>query len=265
MSYIVEGNLNFFDELNNSLDIEENEYKSEVDDNLCLITYQPLTLHNIELMCGHKFNYTPLYLDLVNHKQKFNEMEDGPSNLNSNEIRCPYCRKTQIGLLPYYDGCQLPKIHGVNFVDPCVPIMYKMCNFLIPNANFDPNGENPKETTIYNEGNCKYLKCFKRGLPINFCSGVLKGPNYGDAKSYCCHHKKNIIQKYKMEKKEKKEQEKEQQMKEIKEHQLKMKEQQLNNVNIGCIGIIKSGTNKGKFCGCKIISENMCNRHLKNL
>jgi hypothetical protein len=36
-----------------------------------------------------------------------------------------------------------------------------------------------------------------------------------------------------------------------------------NNVTIGCIEILKSGQNKGNPCGCKIILDDLCNRHFK--
>ena len=34
-----------------------------------------------------------------------------------------------------------------------------------------------------------------------------------------------------------------------------------NEIFIGCDEILKSGPNKGKPCGCKIVSENICKRH----
>jgi sRNA-binding protein len=34
-------------------------------------------------------------------------------------------------------------------------------------------------------------------------------------------------------------------------------------INTGCIEILKSGQNKGKQCGCKIILDDLCNRHFK--
>ena len=30
---------------------------------------------------------------------------------------------------------------------------------------------------------------------------------------------------------------------------------------MGCIEILKSGPSKGKKCGCKVVSDNMCKRH----
>ena len=75
MKYNIEGNIDFFAELYKSLDDEDNQNKTAEDDNLCLITNQPLTEKYVELNCSHKFNYIPLYNDIYNHKKKYNNME----------------------------------------------------------------------------------------------------------------------------------------------------------------------------------------------
>ena len=105
--YNIEGNIDFFSELYKSLDDEDNNHKVESDNNLCLISNQLLVDKFVELNCGHKFNYIPLYNDIYNHKKKFNNMEGNGSLLKMNEIRCPYCRKKQVGVLPYYDNVNL--------------------------------------------------------------------------------------------------------------------------------------------------------------
>jgi hypothetical protein len=56
--YKLEGGIDFFAELYKSLDIEESD-----ENNMCLITNQPLTDKFVSLNCGHKFNYIPLYND----------------------------------------------------------------------------------------------------------------------------------------------------------------------------------------------------------
>ena len=116
--YNIEGGIDFFSELYKSLDIEENNQKIEEDNNLCLITNQPLLDKHVKLECGHKFNYIPLFNDIKNHKQKFNNLEGCNSKLKTNEIRCPYCRYKQNGVLPYYEELNIQKINGVNFYDP---------------------------------------------------------------------------------------------------------------------------------------------------
>ena len=54
--YNIEGGINFFDELYKSLDTTNVE-----EDNICLISNQVLVDKFVELNCGHKFNYIPLY------------------------------------------------------------------------------------------------------------------------------------------------------------------------------------------------------------
>jgi len=73
--YKIEGNVDFFAELYKSLDTKEFEEKIEDNNNYCLITNNPLTDKHVSLNCGHKFNYIPIYNDLVNYKTKFNYME----------------------------------------------------------------------------------------------------------------------------------------------------------------------------------------------
>jgi hypothetical protein len=204
--YNIEGGIDFFSELYKSLDDEDDEdNKKNNCDNLCLITNGSLEENFFKMDCGHKFNYTPLYLDIKNHKQKFNGMEGNSSRLNKNEIRCPYCRKKHKGVLPYYEELGLPKIDGVNYIDPNyktntnTSAYYNKCQFLIPNPNFNPNGPNISETNIYSSINCKFYMCFHMGTKINFQYGIESGENYGDDKHYCWHHKKQMIKKYKNE------------------------------------------------------------------
>ena len=50
-------------------------------------TKKQLTDKFVEMSCGHKFNYIPLYYDILNHKKKFNNMEGSTTRLKQNEIR----------------------------------------------------------------------------------------------------------------------------------------------------------------------------------
>lgn len=296
--YTIEGGINFYEELYKLLDIEE---ELEEDNNLCLISNNKLVDNFVTLDCGHKFNYVPLFLDTKNHKQKFNGMECNSGRLQTDEIRCPYCRNKHKGLLPYYEEYGLDKIHGVNFIDPNFKAYnnsstYKLCDFLTNNPEFDPSGNNPSETTSNNSGNCKFIKCFGSGTPINSNYGIIEGENYGDNKNYCWYHKKVIIKKYKQEFKQKANDElkkakliAKEEMKKVKdEEKQKAKEEKQktkigkkqkpvaenvvlgptiitdssgNEVSLTCIQILKSGQNKGKHCGCKVYYENLCKRH----
>ena len=212
--YNIEGGIDFYSELYKSLDIEENEHKTEEDSKLCLITNQPLIERHFEMDCGHKFNYLPLYYDLKNHKQKFNGMETSTSHLKIDEIRCPYCRIKHKGVLPYYEELGLAKINGVNDININLKTNnglhseYKPCQFLVSNPNFDQSGNNIVEIAEYNSGNCKFFKCHHIGSQINyfFSKGQYKKGNYTvdypetvveDDKYYCWTHKKQMIKKYK--------------------------------------------------------------------
>jgi hypothetical protein len=292
--YIIEGGLDFYEELYKSLDIEETIEKTEEDNNLCLITNQLLTDKFVKLNCGHKFNYIPLFLDFKNHKQKFNGMEGSSSKLATDEIRCPYCRTKQNGVLPYYEELGFPKINGVNHINPLAiskPTSYKTCEFVSINTEFDPSGNNPIEFNSNNSGNCKFIKCYHTGTKLGDVE------NYGDEKHYCWQHKKEMIKKYKKEIKDKqkeqakkaKDEEKQKAKKAKEDAKDKAKEEKQKakksiktkpsietenvvigetniidlTINTGCIEILKSGQNKGKQCGCKIILDDLCNRHFK--
>jgi len=203
--YIVEGGIDFFAELYKSLDDEENNNKNEEDNNKCLITNQPLTDKFVELSCGHKFNYLPLYNDVLNHKKKFNNMEGSATRLKQGEMRCPYCRKRSTGLLTYYEELNLPKVVGVNHIDSnydgytdTIPTnsYYKKCEYLTPNIHFNFNSENVVEVykSNLNLEDCKYIKCSYMGTQIDYPSNF---DNYGDDKHYCWNHKKMVIRNYK--------------------------------------------------------------------
>jgi hypothetical protein len=287
--YNIEGGIDFFSELYKSLDIEDS--KENIDyDNICLITNQPLIDKYVSLNCGHKFNYIPIYNDLINHKQKFNYMECSSRKLNTNEIRCPYCRKKQQGLIPYYEELGLKKVNGVNFYDPyCKISMYNKCEYKYPNDNYDPT----KPETEINTPYLNNLKCHFSGFQIAIYNSQnpLEPINYGDTKCYCYTHKKMMIKNYKYQEKEKEKLEKKQakeldkqkkilekkQAKELEKQKKILEKQKMKEASnlkkismsenvvlnqTGCVQILKTGLNKGKSCGCKIFSDNMCKRHL---
>jgi len=303
MKYNIEGGLNFFEELYKSLDDDDDDNNIE-DKNVCLITNKPLCEKFVEMSCGHKFNYIPLYLDIKNHKQKFNGMEGSSSRLAINEIRCPYCRTKQNGVLPYYEDLGLEQVLGVNWFDnkyynsnSSYSTTHKKCEFLMPNPTFDPSNNYVAETSEYNNGNCKFLKCYNLGSQIGYQHGTVESENYGDAKFYCWIHKKLVIKQYKktiadkakeqaknaklLAKEEEKQKAKEEKQKakeekqKVKEEKQKAKEEgkkktKIMNENVvlgpvvlgqGCIEILKNGINKGTTCGCKLYQDNMCKRH----
>ncbi len=306
--YDIEGGIDFFSELYKSLDdITDEELEPG---NICLITDQPLSEFFVTMKCGHKFNYKPLYFDIKNHKQKFNNLESASGRLSHSELRCPYCRNKQMGVLPYYEELGLPKVHGINYIDPNHKSTHSLssykdilspCEFLTPNEWFDPSGNDIVEISDEIDVNCKFHKCGHLGSNIkcfNGASGTIE--NYGDNKSYCWLHKKQIIKTYKHAKVTKAREEckaaklkikeeiyqakelEKQQAKEAKQQakEAKVKKQKVVYKNIvigpsimakvsddteiiGCGEILKAGPNKGCKCGKKIYFDNVCKRHLR--
>ena len=147
-NYIIDGDPDgsvendFFTQLKNILNRNPNDETNNHDEirldddenNYCLLTKEPLDDIHIKLTCGHKFNYVPLYREVV--MQKTTGMSSTgyyySHSLKRNEIKCPYCRTVQDKLLPYleYDGVN--KTIGVNqpktlsmSVQTCSHIEYK--------------------------------------------------------------------------------------------------------------------------------------------
>ena len=116
MNYNIENGLNFYDILKQSIAVNESEKNEEV----CLISNTPFEERFFTFECGHKFNYGPLFKDIYNHKKKYNHMEHHKEHLYMNEIRCPFCRKKQSGVLPYYSELPFDKVHGVNYINPSI-------------------------------------------------------------------------------------------------------------------------------------------------
>ena len=97
--------------------LQDNTNETNTED-LCLITNENLEDNYIKLKCGHKFNYLPLYNEVVHQKTK--KILDN-SKLKINEIKCPYCRTINDKLLPYYKYYSVKPILSVTH-----PINYAM-------------------------------------------------------------------------------------------------------------------------------------------
>ena len=118
MNYNIENGLNFYETLKQNIAAQSSENENATDEGLCLISNTPLEDRFFTFECGHKFNYEPIFKDIHNHKKKYNYMEGCKGRLNMNEIRCPFCRKRQTGVLPYYADLSFSKVHGVNYINP---------------------------------------------------------------------------------------------------------------------------------------------------
>ena len=102
MNYVIEGNFDFFKELNS---VDDDNHL----DNTCLISHLPLIHNSILLPCSHSFNYLPLYKELCLHNNKTN-------------IRCPYCRSATTTFIPFIPLPGVVKVIGVNSPEKvCMP------------------------------------------------------------------------------------------------------------------------------------------------
>jgi len=276
MKYNIENNIDFYNELYSSLYDNENtdfsiciendnKDNNSNDSDLCLISNTPLVYNFVELKCGHKFNYGPLYKDIFNHKKKFNNMEQIKSKLKQNQIRCPYCRNVQDELLPYYENFGYPKEHGINFFD---------VNKANNNYGDYVNPNNQCQYQIINldsSGNTHAHQCHHYG----YVHYILKTKFKNDTK-YCYTHKVAVIKQIRESIKQAKKNEKlEAKNKKIEEKtKLKMVFLQkkiegnankiINNDNDDakfCNVILKSGKNKGTPCFANIFKHCLCKRH----
>jgi len=291
-NYIIDNNINFYEELYKSLD--EPEPTTEIE--TCLITNSPLTENYVQLECKHKFNYVPLYNDILIHKKTFNRLER--RMLDAREIRCPYCRNIQKTLLPFYKMDGIKEEHGVNYFDETLATKKTY---------------NSSEYSGYFQGTCAYVGTAtitdgENQIIQNVCckNNQVKKLDLDD-KTYCMFHKYQVIkdhqkkekqkakdqskqiakeakeqanlivQKAKQILKEAKEQAKKEVKKEVKEAKQKEKQAIASsdklNVNLseniiieptpedGCTQILKTGVKKGQTCGCKKHQNNLCLRH----
>lgn len=120
MNYKIEGNINFHTELMKAISEDELD---ESKDGTCLITNAPLDENHITLECKHKFNYLPLYKEVV--IQKSNKYSNDVAVLSVKEIKCPYCRNIQQKLLPFISTIPgVERMFGVNS-----PEKYSMFNY----------------------------------------------------------------------------------------------------------------------------------------
>lgn len=161
--YEIEGGVDFFKELkqfglsNQPAAASSSSSSSSTDEAevRCLITHEKLRKDHVVLKCGHRFNYVPLFKEVLfqkcsllpkNLSAKIITTYTKPANtaalptntntnqqsnvasilynssynlettkLNYNEVKCPYCRAITHNILPYYPYPDVCKVKYVNF------------------------------------------------------------------------------------------------------------------------------------------------------
>ena len=101
---------------------EEPEPEPESEEPACLITNEPLNAFHIMLGCGHKFNYEPLYQEVIRQKGRLG-MHNYYEKIGIHQIKCPYCRTLSNQLLPYIGPHPtIKRLNGVNApASMCMP------------------------------------------------------------------------------------------------------------------------------------------------
>jgi hypothetical protein len=226
VKYIIEGGINFYEELYKSFD--EPDIEAEETDNLCQITGLPLVDRFITLECNHKFNYSALYKEI--YKQKFIFNTYTCSTLTDSEqvkfkdakkdyfIKCPYCRNIQFTLLPYYDDMEHEKRYGINSLE----MTQSDSNYLIKpkhnNYSFMSYGY------TFSNGTCCKVLGNVDGKDI-YCSAKMSSLVVEMNKSFCCQHIRSEVKQYNIEKKKKEKEDLKKQKEDAREALKKQKEE----------------------------------------
>jgi hypothetical protein len=218
LKYNIEGNIDFYDELYKSLDLDD-----EKDENTCQITGSNLLENYVTMECNHKFNYESLYKEICRQKFDF-KTYDSISLTKKDQIRlkeskldyfikCPYCRNIQFTTLPYYEELGLEKKYGVNSIDP----LLRNTSSLYKNSESSGNYYGSENYTYF-----LYGVQFKKGVccymsKLNSNSNT-ENSNYTKTHticskyvafipdtefSYCKFHYKNELKEYKIKEKNK--------------------------------------------------------------
>ena len=165
---------------------------------LCNISCEPLVRHNVTLVCGHKFNYEPLYHEIKSQKKPRQGLafpaKHSKLKLNVRQLKCPLCRNIQHFILPWiplYTNC--PKLYGVN--TPKIYSMYlNKCNHILKYGK--NKGEICDKQCNDEKCNLHMGKIPKEGAeycPAIIKSGINKGKICGCAvkqNGFCNRHNK---------------------------------------------------------------------------
>jgi hypothetical protein len=300
--YIIEGNIDFYDELYKSLGTKGcNNDKEKVE--LCQISGMPLIEHNITLECKHKYNYDALYKEIC--KQKYIFRTYNLESLSKPDfqrfidaavdyyIRCPYCRHVQFTILPYDENSGCEKRYGINSLVK----EHNDMNYLIK-TNMNSNYHYNAYGYTFLPGVCCKVVDVKDGQNV-FCTTKYSALVPMMNKSFCLNHIRAEVKQYNndkklLEKQEKKEQkllekQKEKEKKLLEKQKEKQEKKALKceqqkeqktlekntiikqniqigefstNANTTCCSILKSGSKKGQQCGAKGKYNGLCARHI---
>ena len=197
-------------------------------DNNCLLTKEALNDIHVTLNCGHKFNYIPLYKEVVIQKTSAGMTTNGYYNsytLRLNEMKCPYCRRVQDKLLPFLNYDNIKKLRGVNAPES-VCMKARMCEHV--------------ETASKRKNTKKKISDSCECNAIHVVNGAY----------YCKKHYEQQLQKKEQQEEQQQKEQQQQEQQENKEETSSSSmttESESENANM-CGVIIKTGKKKGLPC-----------------
>tara|TARA_B100000575_G_C23143606_1_gene666620 strand:+ start:16638 stop:17252 length:615 start_codon:yes stop_codon:yes gene_type:complete len=178
--------------LKNSL---ENSDSDDDNEEICLISHEPLSSNHIKLSCSHKFNYKHIYKEVTQQKSGKNHLE--VQKLKKFQFKCPYCRNIENGVLSW--NSNFPQVIGINW-PPSQFIKPNFCKYAFKSGkkkgmlcnrkcvnDYCTSHEKIMVNRLQKASNNK-LKCkaiTKKGTP---CSRIAKSSNG----NYCLQHFKSI-------------------------------------------------------------------------
>ena len=132
-------------------------------EDVCLISKEKLNSTQIKLLCGHSFNYLPLYKEVFSQKTEFNPLSS--ILLKKNQIQCPYCRNIQNSILPYKN---LPGVK--DFLGVTRPRRWQMlvdkCSYKFKSGKKKGESCGKSCNGKYCSSHVKYLE-IKKPVPVN--------------------------------------------------------------------------------------------------
>ena len=181
--------------LKTSLENSDSEDEKE-NDNICLISHEPLTDGSIKLSCSHNFNYKNIYEEVIQQKSGKNHLEI--QKLKKFQFKCPYCRNIENGVLFWHPD--FPQVEGVNW-PPSHFIKPNFCKYIFKSGkkknmlcnrkchiDYCSTHQKIMDNRKYKLAHNSKLKCIavtKKGTP---CSRIAKSSNG----KYCLQHFKCI-------------------------------------------------------------------------
>ena len=217
-NYKIEGDINFYESLYNSLDYDsENEQEGKNENGnvhnkkkqICEISGQELKDRFVALECNHTFNYDALYTEIC--KQKFDFQTYTMDTMSKKDlqtirdkkidyfIKCPYCRNIQFTLLPYYEDLPFAKKYGVNTDDPDFRVIKTFSSYNVSaNHTFTLYGYQFSKGTCCKTNliNGKNVPCWQK-----YTTPIVAPDN--STKELCTNHVRPEVKEYKLQIKKK--------------------------------------------------------------